>query len=231
MIQLFCMLTKKDPPHKNMERIEIIIFIGLLLPTIYSLARGAPFVLTPMTQVNRMLKAVPMKPGMTLVDLGSGDGRLVHTASIQYGVKAIGYEFSPMVYAWSKFIQPYFMWKGSRAKVLWRNFWTQDLSQVDVVVCYLLTNTLERMEKNLIPSLKPGTWIVSNAFQIKSLKPVKVLDRDRNLGIGRVWVYRVPTAATKALSNKESNQNGRSGQAPEPKKAMQKKSRSKPKSE
>ncbi len=190
----------------NPSRIESVLYILILIPTLYCLYRGAPFVPTHMAQVKRMLSAVPLKKGMKVVDLGSGDGRLVHWASIKYGANATGYEFSPLVFAWSKLLQIGWMLKGSRAHILWRNFWTQDLSDVDVVVCYLLTGTMERMEKELMPQLKDGAWIISNAFQFKDLKAVKVLPRSESQRLGRVWVYRVSKTKARPPRIKKSNQ-------------------------
>ncbi len=189
----------------NLSRIESVLYILILFPTLYCLYRGAPFVPTHMNQVKRMLSAVPLKKGMKVVDLGSGDGRLVHWASLQYGADATGYEFSPLVFAWSKLLQIGWMLKGSRARILWRNFWTQDLSNVDVVVCYLLTGTMERMEKELMPQLKDGTWIISNAFQFKNLKAIKVLPRSESQRLGRVWVYRVSKAKVSPVRIKKTN--------------------------
>lgn len=169
--------------------LDLFLMLLIVGPTIYAMMAGAPFVPTPMRQVERMLSAVPLKKGMTLYDLGSGDGRLVYRASKDYGVRAIGYEFSPFVWLWSVFLK-IVKWR-SKAELRFGNFWKKDLSDADVIVCYLLPGTMEKMHKQLFPRLKPGTLIISHAFSIPDLKPIKTLDRLREQKLGPIRVYKI----------------------------------------
>lgn len=166
---------------------QLIVYIILLIPTCYAMIVGAPFVPTDMEQVERMLKTANLKPGMKVYDLGSGDGRLVHKAAKQYGAKAVGYEFSPLVWTWAKLIAPF--WRSS-AQIKFANFWKQDLSDADVIFCYLLTHSMNRMKTDLLPQLKPGALIVSHAFRIEGLKPWKKLPRLTEKKLGPVWIYK-----------------------------------------
>jgi len=172
----------------NISPLEFLIYAILIIPTCYAMIAGAPFVPTEMAQVERMLKAVELKPGMKIYDLGSGDGRLVHAASKQYGVDAVGYEFSPLVWAWSKFLSLF--WWRSKAKLKFGNFWKKDLSDADVIFCYLLTHSMKRMKKYLLPQLKPGALIVSHAFLIEGVEPWKKIPRLREQRLAPVWIYR-----------------------------------------
>ena len=158
------------------------------MPTVYAMIAGAPFVPTQMEQVNRMLKSANIKKGMRLYDLGSGDGRLVHKASKEYGAIAIGYEFSPLVYIWSKFLSIF--WR-SEAKLRYGNFWKQNFKDADIIVCYLLPYSMKNMRTTLIPQLKPGAIIVSHAFQIEGLKPWRSLPRLREKRLGPIWIYKI----------------------------------------
>lgn len=172
-------------PHYSL--LELAGYAIFLIPTTYAMIAGAPFVPTEMEQVERMLKAANLKPGMKVYDLGSGDGRLVHKAAKQYGAIAVGYEFSPLVWLWAKFLSIF--WR-SKAKLRFGNFWKKDLSDADVIFCYLLNHSMNRMETYLLPQLKPGALIVSHAFQIKGLKPWKELPRIRDRKLGPVWIYK-----------------------------------------
>lgn len=168
--------------------IELAIMLALFLPTLYAMIGGAPFVPTPMPQVRRMLNAVPLKAGMTVYDLGSGDGRLVHTAAREYGVKAIGYELSPVVWLWSKALA--LLWR-SKAELRLGNFWSQNLSDANVIVCYLLPKTMTTVQTKLFAQLKSGTFIISNSFAIEGLTPWKEIPRDRVKKLGPVWIYKI----------------------------------------
>mgnify|MGYP001615957993 FL=1 len=167
--------------------IELISYAILLIPTTYAMIAGAPFVPTEMAQVERMLKAANLKPGMKVYDLGSGDGRLVHKAAKLYKVDAVGYEFSPLVWLWAKFLSIF--WR-SKAKLRFGNFWKKDLSDADVIFCYLLNHSMNRMKLHLLPQLKPGALIVSHAFRIEGLEPWKKLPRLEVERLGPVWIYK-----------------------------------------
>ena len=174
--------------HPWLSTAEWLIAILILIPTLYAMLKGAPFVPTPMEEVRRMLKAAELKPGDLIYDLGSGDGRLVHTASRLYKAKAVGYELSPLVWAWSIFLSIF--WR-SKAKLRFGNFWNKDVSDAKVIVCYLLPPAMENLKKNILPQLKPGTLLVSHAFQIQGWIPYKELKRDREKKLAPVWVYKI----------------------------------------
>ncbi|MFA5854766.1 MAG: hypothetical protein WC846_00530 [Candidatus Gracilibacteria bacterium] len=173
-------------PHFSIP--EIIVIIILLIPTCYAMITGAPFVPTPMEQVNRMLKIAGIKNNDRLYDLGSGDGRLVHKAAREYGANAVGYEFSPLIYVWSKFLTLFW---HSKAKIKYANFWNKDISDADIIVCYLLPPAMKRFKLRMLPTLKKGTIIVSHAFPLEGLKPWKSLPRLREKKLGPVWVYKI----------------------------------------
>ena len=59
-------------PH--FSTFEIVLMTLLVIPTVYSMLTGAPFVPTEMKQVHRMLKAADLKKDKIIYDLGSGDG-------------------------------------------------------------------------------------------------------------------------------------------------------------
>ena len=206
--------TLQINPH--FSAFEIILILILSAPTLYVMLTGAPFVPTPMPQVDRMLKAANLKPGMKIYDLGSGDGRLVHKASSEYGATAIGYEYSPMVWAWAKLISPF--WR-SKAKLRYGNMWKQDLRDADVIVCYLLPNSMRRLEKELWPQFKPGMLLISHAFALENHKPWKSLPRLRDENLGPVWIYRIGEAQTqsKDSKNKKLGKKAPAGRSPKAK--------------
>lgn len=172
----------------NFSTLELIIFFIIVIPTIYVMVVGAPFVPTQMTQVERMLKEAKLKPGKKIYDLGSGDGRLVHKAAKLYGADAVGYEYSPFVWLWSQALRPFFR---SKAKLKYGNFWRKDISDADVIVCYLLPHSMKRMKRDIVPKLKPGALIISHAFSIPDLKTHKELPRNKDQKLGPVWIYKI----------------------------------------
>jgi|GEM_PF-592249 len=198
VIEIFLTFIREMFRFDMMELIFLAIIIG---PTLYAMLAGAPFVPTPMKQVERMLSAVPLKKGMTIYDLGAGDGRLVYRASKDYGVRAIGYEFSPFVWMMSKILQKT-IWR-SDAEMRYGNFWKKDISDADVIVCYLLPGSMKKIYEEIFPTLKPGTLIISHAFTIPHMKPVKVLERIREKKLGPIRVYKIGSKATSKKGSKK----------------------------
>lgn len=172
----------------SLTPLETLGYAIILIPTLYAMIAGAPFLPTEMQQVERMLKVARLKPGMKIYDLGSGDGRLVHKAAKEYKVKAVGYEFSPLVWLWAQCLRPF--WR-SGAHLKFGNFWHKDLSDADVLFSYLLMHSMRRMKKDIIPHLRPGTLIVSHAFQIEGMTPWKSLPRIKEKKLAPIWIYKI----------------------------------------
>ncbi len=135
-----------------------------------------------------MLALARLKPGEKIYDIGCGDGRLVHLASKEHKALAVGFELSPLIYCIAKICQPF--WK-SKAKIQFRDFRFQNLSDADVIVCYLLPNTLKTFQEKFDRELKKGTRVVSYAFSIGEWKPIHKEQRDPQKGIAPIWVYEI----------------------------------------
>ena len=131
----------------------------------------AIFVPTPQDVVEQMLKFAKVEQDDLVVDLGSGDGRIVITAAKKYGAKAVGYEIDKELVDLAKK-------KTRSAKVdklvtiEHEDIFNVDLSKVDVVAVYILPRMLDRLKPQLA-KLKPGARIVSHEFEIPGIKPEK----------------------------------------------------------
>lgn len=124
---------------------------------------GAPWVPTRISTVGKMLKMAEVKPEDVVYDLGCGDARILLTAVRRFNARAVGIEIDPLRYFWSKFI----IWlfgHQSRTSIIFGDFFKQDLSEADVVTCYLLQETNEKLESKLLKELRPGTRVVSHSF-------------------------------------------------------------------
>ncbi len=146
----------------------LIVAFFLCLPGIIAL-NSAPFVPTLKENAGTMLAFAQIKPGMKVYDLGAGDGRLIKRAAKQ-GADAVGYEisFTLFLYSWIK--KAVFRSKG---KVIWGSFWGKDISDADVVLCFLMPRAMDRFKRKKYNTLKKGTRIVSNIFSMEGERPVK----------------------------------------------------------
>lgn len=133
-----------------------------------------PNIPTPQAVVDRMLEVARIKPGEMVYDLGSGDGRVVITAAVKYGARAVGVEIDPVqVRRAMERIRAVGL--ESRVSIVENSALRVDLSPANVVTMFFLTASNERLRPVLEKQLKPGARVVSNEFPIKGWKPVEVV--------------------------------------------------------
>ena len=160
---------------------------------------AAPFVATPTAIVDEMLALAAVGPGDFVVDLGSGDGRLVISAVTRYKARGgFGVDIDP---ALVKLANDNARSAGvsDRVQFFERDLFKTDVSEATVVTLYLLPKVMGRVEKKLFAELKPGTRIVAHDYEFPGIAPEKLveldaLDKLRIAGTTytRLWLYRVP---------------------------------------
>ena len=133
-----------------------------------------PFVPTPQEVVDKMLETAEVKKGDVVYDLGSGDGRIVITAAKKYGVRAVGFEIDPDLIKKSR---ENIRKEGVQqlAEIRQQDILTVDVSGATVVTMYLLPDVNLQLRPTLLRQLKPGSRIVSHAFDMGDWKPDKVV--------------------------------------------------------
>ena len=136
------------------------------------------FVPTPHRVVDAMLKMAKVGRGDVLYDLGSGDGRIPIAAARKYRVaRAIGIEINPerIREANKNRIKA---GVGDRVSFVNADLFESDLSDATVVTLYLLPKLNLKLLPKLLKELKPGTRIVSHAFNMGTWKPEQALQVD-----------------------------------------------------
>ncbi len=124
-----------------------------------------PFVVTPDAVVERMLYLAQPKAGERLVDLGSGDGRIVIEAAKRFGARGLGVDIDPRLVNLARV-------RAREAGVeLLTSFEIQDLFETDlrgvsVVTMYLLPEVNLQLLPRLVAQLKPGARIVSHDYDL-----------------------------------------------------------------
>jgi hypothetical protein len=150
-------------------------------------ALDVPFVPTSDETVDRMLRMAGVGPKDYLIDLGSGDGRIVITAAKQFGATGFGVELNTE------------RWKLSlrnaeregvsdRVAFYQRDLFETDLSKATVLTMYLLPSVNLKLRPRLLSELRPGTRVVSHDFDMAEWLPDARADR----GWTRVYLWIVP---------------------------------------
>lgn len=148
-----------------------VVLLMLILPGLYAMFTGAPFVPTGRKERDIILRLGKFNKKDVVVDLGCGDGRVIRDIAISGVKQAIGYEYSFPTYLfalWRKFLA------RTKEKIVFADFWKQDFSGVNKIVCFLLTDSMRKFEKEIWPNLKKGTVVISHAFKMKNVSPVAV---------------------------------------------------------
>lgn len=155
-----------------------------------------PYVTTPQNVVDAMLELGGVKPGDTLLDLGSGDGRIVVTAAQRHGVRGLGIEIDPRLV---KLAREKAQQGGVADKAAFReqDLFTTDLSGYSVITLYLLPDVNMKLRPAL-QKLKPGTRIVSHDWDMGDWAPDKVVivpAPEKKIGLEKtsrlmLWVVR-----------------------------------------
>ena len=133
---------------------------------------GAPWVPSSMQRIHQMMKLAEVGPDDVVYDLGCGDGRIILTAAMRYRARAVGIEIDPLRYLWCQFLVT-ILFQRKRVRIVFGNLFKQDLSGADVVVCYLMPDALQKLEKKFKQELHPGTRIVSNKYVFPTLNHVR----------------------------------------------------------
>ena len=134
-----------------------------------------PFVVSPLEVVDRMLRLAEPRPGELLVDLGSGDGRIVIEAAKRYGARGLGVDIDPTLVARAT--------ENARragvdglAQFKVQDFFETDLRGVSVVTMYLLPEVNLKLMPKLLQDLKPGARVVSHDYEMGGWRPDETIE-------------------------------------------------------
>jgi phospholipid N-methyltransferase len=158
-------------------------------PEVGQAGKDVIWVPTPNELVDRMLKMAKVTPNDFVMDLGSGDGRTVIAAAKSFKARAMGVEYNPNMVALSN--------KNAekeavtdRVKFVNADLFETDLSQASVITMYLLPSINLRLRDKIL-ALKPGTRVVSHAFDMGEWKA----DETGNVEGRNAYLWIVPAKA------------------------------------
>ena len=117
---------------------------------------AGPYVPSPQSVVSDMLRIADVGPSDFLIDLGSGDGRIVLTAAKVFGARGIGVEIKEhLVKLSNEAAQKEGL--ADRVKFLKQDLFKTDISDATVISMYLLPDTVNLLKDKFLAELKPGT--------------------------------------------------------------------------
>ncbi len=180
---------------------------ALLLAALPSLSAAAdqhphadvPYVPTPANVVDAMLKLAGIGPRDFVIDLGSGDGRLVIAAAKQHGARGFGVEIDgTLVSAAREGAQRQGV--SDRVEFYEQNLFITDLDRASVLTLYLYPRLLMQLRPRMFEQLKPGSRIVSHDFDMENWQPdarvtVPVPEKPYGPPSSEVYLWIIPANA------------------------------------
>lgn len=148
----------------------IVLATSVLIATVAPAAElVAPYVQTVMEDVELMLELAEVGPGDYLIDLGSGDGRIVINAA-QRGAIAHGVELDGQLVEFAG-ARARDAGVDDRAGFVQGDVFAAELGAATVVTMYLMPEVNLRLRPRLLTELAPGTRVLSNSFDLGDWQP------------------------------------------------------------
>lgn len=130
---------------------------------------GAPFLPTLRVRTDEIFELLALKPGQKLLELGSGDGRILRAAA-ERGIHAVGYELNPALVIYSHLRH----WRyRSLITVHWQNYWRHPLPDTDGIYVFLLDRYMVKLDTKITQEITKKVKVVSFAFAIPDKEPQK----------------------------------------------------------
>jgi SAM-dependent methyltransferase len=161
--------TKICRAGRRIGRTAAVFAAGLFATYAWAAEPRVPYVPTPQEVVERMLQIAKVTSEDYLIDLGSGDGRIVITAAKKHGARGFGVDLNPQRIDEANANAKQ---AGVAGKVAFyqRDLFATDLSDATVITMYLLPRVNLELRPKLL-DLKPGTRLVSHDFSMDDWKP------------------------------------------------------------
>jgi len=156
-----------------------------------------PYVPTPQAVVDKMLDMAQVKAGDMVIDLGSGDGRIMITAAQRHGARGFGVEIDPRLVQRSN-EEARRQGVGDRVKFLRQDLFNTDFHEANVLTLYLLPDVNIALRPKILAELNPGTRVVSHDYDMREWRPdaaATVPAPDKTVGMRKesmVYLWIVP---------------------------------------
>jgi len=183
--------------HRALRRAALTLLV-LAAPTLHaadadSAKSVAPYVPSPQSVVADMLKLADVGPRDFVIDLGSGDGRIVLTAAKVFGARGFGVDIrEDLVEAANQAAVQQGV--ADRVKFYAQDLFKTDVSKATVLTMYLLPGTVNRLRDKLLAELKPGTRVLSHDYPLTGWMPetyerMDLADKVPISGVTTTFIY------------------------------------------
>lgn len=151
----------------------VAVLLVVLILAGFTVFFGPPYLPVLKRQTDAALDLLALKPGDTLLELGSGDGRVL-VAAAKRGINVVGIELSPVLVIIS--------WLATRryhkhVRIIWGSYFRTPWPQADAIYTFMIARHMTKLDRHI------GQWrtgrpvrLVSVAFVVPGKKPADVKD-------------------------------------------------------
>jgi 16S rRNA G966 N2-methylase RsmD len=175
-----------------------LVLFGLLALGLATIADGQnlgklPYVPTPQIVVDEMLKLAGVAADDFVIDLGSGDGRIVIGAATQYNAAGFGVDIDPKLVALSN-KNAKAAGVSDRVQFFERDMFKTDISKASVLMLYVLPDFMARLRAKVLKELRPGARVVAHDYYMAEWHPdrmvtLKVPEKIEANGTDKAYLY------------------------------------------
>jgi hypothetical protein len=157
--------------------LSALVAVNACAADVEPIKNAGPYVPSPQSVVSDMLRYADVNGNDFLIDLGSGDGRIVLTAAKVFGARGFGVEIKEdLVKRANESAKQQGL--ADRVKFMKQDLFRTDISQASIITMYLLPDTVNMLRDKFMNELKPGTRIVSHDYPLTGWIPEKYVQMD-----------------------------------------------------
>jgi SAM-dependent methyltransferase len=195
----FRMKRRLNVPNRKLLSSSLLVVVCSFMSFI-SLPRSLaqelgklPYVPTPQVVVDEMLKMANVTAKDFVVDLGSGDGRVIITAARTFKANGLGVDIDAKLVELAR-EQAKAEGVADRAKFIEQDMFRTDLSRATVVTLYVMPDFMEKLRPKLVSELKPGARIVAHDYYMSGWYPdrqfsLTVPEKVKANGTDKAYLY------------------------------------------
>jgi cyclopropane fatty-acyl-phospholipid synthase-like methyltransferase len=147
----------------------LLLAVMVIVPVFF----GSPWHPISRRDLKRALDFCDTQAGERIIDLGSGDGRVLITAASDYGLVGTGIEIDP-IKVWLANLRVRFAGMQDKVQIVRANIFDTDYRDADILFIYLTHQAIDQLFPKILEQLKPNVKILCYRFCIRNMTPDKV---------------------------------------------------------
>ena len=170
-----------------------LVFGGLVSSLFSLLSTGVPVLRTAPHLIADIKKAIGLREGQVLADLGCADARTLISLLDNQMARGRGYELNGPIWL-AALVRVLWSTNRSSVSVHWRDFFRADLDDVDHAFCYLMPGLMRRVYQKCQEEMPEGSFLYSLFWPVPDCEPFRCVTLDSSGD--SLYIYRINRYST-----------------------------------